>query len=165
MSETPAPETEDTPEARWRTLAMLEDWLDGPMLVLSFLWLVLVIYELAAGSSQALETFGTAIWVAFLLEFALRLALAPEKGRFLARNWLTVIALVVPAFRLRGLRLLRLARVAEGIVDPRRAIGYRRGATSTLWLKTSGRSAITVARGISWPWKSGVRTSILQSGA
>jgi voltage-gated potassium channel len=85
------------------------------MLVLSFAWLLLVIYELAAGSSQLLETFGTAIWVVFLLEFALRLALAPERGIFLQRNWLTVIALIVPAFRLlRGFRLLRLVRVTRG---------------------------------------------------
>jgi hypothetical protein len=39
--------------------------------------------------------------------------------------------------------------------EPRRATGYRRGATSTLWLKTSGRSAMTVASGISWPWEVG----------
>ena len=46
-------------------------------------------------------------------------------------------------------------------VEPRRATGYRRGTTSTLWLKTSGRSAITLASGISAPRKSGVSTSIL----
>src|SRR3954470_20512281 len=50
-------------------------------------------------------------------------------------------------------------------VEPRRAIGYRRGATSTLWLKTSGRSAMTLASGMSRPWKSGVRTSTLHLGA
>ena len=50
-------------------------------------------------------------------------------------------------------------------MEPRRATGYSRGATSTLWLKTSGRSAITFASGISWPWKSGVSSSILQPGA
>ena len=35
---------------------------------------------------------------------------------------------------------------------------------STLWLKTSGRSAITFASGISSPRKSGVSTSTLQLG-
>ena len=49
--------------------------------------------------------------------------------------------------------------------EPRRATGYRRGTTSTLWLNTSGRSAITLASGISSPRKSGVRTSTLQFGA
>ena len=50
-------------------------------------------------------------------------------------------------------------------VEPRRAIEYRRGTTSQLWLKTSGRSAMTLASGMSSPWKSGVRTSILHLGA
>jgi len=49
--------------------------------------------------------------------------------------------------------------------EPRRAIGYSRGTVSTLWLKTSGRSATTLANGISWPRKSGVSTSTLHPGA
>jgi hypothetical protein len=49
--------------------------------------------------------------------------------------------------------------------DPRRATGYSRGTTSTLWLNTSGRSAITLASGISSPRKSGVRHSTLHHGA
>jgi voltage-gated potassium channel len=73
-------------------------WLEVPMMVLSFVWLLLV--ELAWGTSRVLEVFGTAIWLAFILEFALRLALAPEKAVFLRHQWLTIIALVVPAFRL-----------------------------------------------------------------
>lgn len=109
------PTASDDPDDRWGALAALEDWLDTPMLLLSFAWLVLVIYELAVGSSRLLEIFGTAIWVAFLGEFALRFALAPGKGRFLRSNWLTVIALVAPGLRLlRGFRLLRLARVTRG---------------------------------------------------
>ena len=42
---------------------------------------------------------------------------------------------------------------------------WERGTVSTLWLKTSGRSWITFASGISWPRKSGVSTSTLQPGA
>lgn len=103
-------------EERSSTLASLEDWLETPMLVLSFLWLVLVLVELSWGMSGALEVFGTAIWIVFLAEFALRLSLAPDKGRFIAGNWLTVAALVAPAFRLlRGLRFLRAAQAARGL--------------------------------------------------
>lgn len=107
--------TSTGPEDRWAVLHALEDWLETPMLVLSFVWLVLVLVELTVGTFQLLETFGLAIWAVFVAEFLLRLALAPEKLAFLRRNWLTIISLVVPAFRLmRGLRLLRLARVARG---------------------------------------------------
>ena len=60
---------------------------------------------------------------------------------------------------------LRRTRSERCHVEPRRATGYSRGTISTLWLKTSGRSAMTVASGISCPWKSGVRHSTLQLGA
>lgn len=102
-------------EERWRTLAQLDEWLRGPMLVLSFVWLLLVVAELVRGSDELLGSIGMAIWVVFILEFLLRFTLAPEKLPFLKRNWLTVIALVVPAFRLvRAFAILRAARVLRG---------------------------------------------------
>jgi voltage-gated potassium channel len=102
-------------EERWGVLHDLEEWLQTPMMVLSFAWLLLVIVELVWGTTRMLEVFGTAIWIIFIVEFTLRFALAPRKGSFLQRNWLTVIALVVPAFRLlRGLRFLKVARAARG---------------------------------------------------
>lgn len=101
---------------RWDALRQLEAWLETPMLALSFAWLLLVLAELVWGTSDILETFGTAVWVVFLAEFALRLALAPDKGGFLRGNWLTVLALAVPALRLlRPLRFLRLARATRGL--------------------------------------------------
>lgn len=94
----------------------LEAWLEGPMNVLGFVWLLLVVLELVWGATRVLEVFGTLIWAIFIVEFAVRLALAPEKLRFLGANWLTVISLVVPAFRLlRGLRFLRFARATRGL--------------------------------------------------
>jgi len=103
-------------DERWRVLQELDEWLRTPMLVLSFAWLLLVLVDLVWGTSQALETFGIAIWIAFVLEFTVRFSLAPDKFGFLRSNWLTVIALVVPAFRLlRALRVLRFARAARGL--------------------------------------------------
>jgi voltage-gated potassium channel len=40
------------------------------------------------------------IWAIFIADFALRLAVAPGKRRFLIRNWFMAIALIVPALRL-----------------------------------------------------------------
>lgn len=106
---------------KWRLIAELDRWLQWPMIALAILWLGIVIVELTLGESRLLETLGTAIWVIFIAEFALRFTLAPEKGRFLKRNWLTAISLVVPAFRMlrafsalraaRGLRAIRLVRI------------------------------------------------------
>jgi voltage-gated potassium channel len=114
MEPTPPPEIEA--EERRITLAELEEWLRMPMLALSAFWLALVVAELAFGANQLLETIGTVIWVVFIVEFGLRLALAPEKPAFLRANWLSIIALVAPAFRLlRGFRLLRFARATRGL--------------------------------------------------
>jgi voltage-gated potassium channel len=111
-----APGSGNEPEERLTVLHQLEDWLQTPMLVLSFAWLVLVTVELVWGEWRLLETFGTVIWIVFIAEFFLRLGLAPDKSRFLRANWLTVIALVVPAFRLfRAFRILRLTRAARGL--------------------------------------------------
>ncbi len=86
------------------------------MLALSAAWLALVVVELAWGGSRLLETIGTVIWAIFLVEFALRLWLAPDRLAFLRANWLSVIALIAPAFRLlRAFRVLRFARAARGL--------------------------------------------------
>lgn len=100
---------------RWRLLGELEDWLHTPMIVLSLVWLAIVIFELTGHSSDLLLFIGTAIWLVFIGEFLLRFALAPEKRAFLQRNWLTILALIVPALRLlRGFAILRAARVLRG---------------------------------------------------
>lgn len=100
---------------RWQTLEQLDEWLRTPMLVLSFLWLLIVVVELTQGATALLTVFGTIIWVIFILEFLLRLGLAPEKVPFLKKNWLTMVALIVPALRLvRALAVLRAARALRG---------------------------------------------------
>ena len=70
------------------------------MRVLSFAWLMLIIGQLLRPDLHILSTFGSVIWGVFIADFALRFALAPGKTRFLRRNWLMAIALIVPALRL-----------------------------------------------------------------
>ena len=48
-------------------LQQLEDWLEIPMLVLSFVWLALFIVELIWGLSAFLDVLGTSIWMLFIL--------------------------------------------------------------------------------------------------
>lgn len=106
-------------QERRAVLRQLEDWLETPMLVLGLGWLVLLVIELAWGLSPLLETIGTVIWVIFILDFVVKFLLAPDKLDYLKANWLTVIALVVPALRVfrivRVVRLLRVARAARGL--------------------------------------------------
>lgn len=108
-----APETEAERES---ALHQLEDLLETPMIVLGFVWLLLLAVELVRGAGPLLQALGTAIWVAFVLDFALRLALAPDRSRYLRRNALTAISLFLPAVRvLRVARLARAARTARAV--------------------------------------------------
>lgn len=117
--------TEDTHEnndvntERREILERLERWLETPMIVLGFIWLALLIAELRWGINPFLEVLGTVIWVIFILDFALRLLVAPHKLSYLKSNWLTIIALIVPAFRIlrivRIVRLLGVARATRGL--------------------------------------------------
>lgn len=101
---------------RWRTLKQLDEWLRTPMLMLSLAWLIIVVIELTMGSTALLATLGTAIWIVFIAEFLVRFTLAPAKRPFLKRNWLTLVALVVPALRLfRAFTVLRAARALRGV--------------------------------------------------
>src|SRR5919202_583873 len=91
---------EASPRERLRALHGLDRWLRVPMIVLSFVWLLLVFAELLWPQQGWLESFGLAIWIVFIFEFALRLTLAPDKLKFMRGNWVTAIALIVPALRM-----------------------------------------------------------------
>jgi len=106
----------ETLDERWAVLEQLDEWLRTPMLVLSFVWLVLVVIELVWGGSRATDVFGIVIWGVFVAEFALRFTLAPDKLPFLRHNWITVLALLAPALRMiRVLRVFRAARALRGL--------------------------------------------------
>lgn len=101
---------------RWSALEDLDDWLEIPMMALSLIWLLIVVAELVWGERGLLTTFGLIIWVVFVVEFAIRFVLAPGKLSFIRQNWLTLIALVLPALRIfRALRLLRAAGALRGV--------------------------------------------------
>lgn len=121
-------------EERWAELRQLEDWLERPMQLLGFIWLALLLADLLGYGNALLETFGTAIWVTFIAEFALRLFLAPDRWAFLRHQWLTVLSLIVPAFRLfRAVRALR-------------ALGSLRGARLIRIVGSANRTMTTLRR-------------------
>ena len=100
-------------------LRQLEDWLEMPMVVLGFVWLLLLVLEFATSWGGRLEPVASAIWIIFIFDFLLKFTIAPAKWRYLRSNWLTVIALAVPALRVfrifRAMRALRAVRAVRGI--------------------------------------------------
>jgi len=106
-------------EERRSLVARLEDWLETPLLILGFVWLVLLVIELTGNLSPALELAGTIIWIIFIVDFALKFLLAPDKTDYLKASWLTALSLIVPALRVfrifRVFRVLRAARAVRGV--------------------------------------------------
>jgi len=135
-SQEPAESARET--ERLVVLSQLEGWIERPMQVLGFAWLALLVVELAYGLSPLLEAVSTAIWVVFILDFLLRLILAPAKGRYLKSNWLIAVSLLFPALRVlrvaRAIRPLGAARAVRGIRLVRVVSSVNRG------MRTLGRS-------------------------
>lgn len=138
-------------EERLALLERFENGLEKLMIVLAFAWLSLLVLELVWGETKLFAVFGTAIWIIFVIDFLIKLALAPQKIAYIKRNFITVIALILPALRivrivpfLRALRVskatqsLRLLRIlgsvnrgmrALGATLSRRGFGYVAGVT------------------------------------
>lgn len=100
-------------------LQQLEAWLEIPMLLLSFVWLAIFVVELIWGLSPLLDAVGITIWILFILDFGLKFFLAPRKLPYLKRNWLTILALMLPALRVirvvQVVRALKTARAVQGL--------------------------------------------------
>ncbi len=105
-------------------LVSLQGYLETPMVILSLVMVVAFLMEvslsLSPATARVLSLVQWVIWVIFVVEFAVELALAADKGRFLRANWLLVLALLVPA-----LRVLRIARAARAL----RSLGALRVVT------------------------------------
>jgi voltage-gated potassium channel len=101
---------------RRKLLTRIEDLFEGPLIILGFVWLILLVIELVFESNPLLERIGIVIWVIFIIDFLLKFVLAPRKGAYLRANVLTLLSLVVPAFRLfRLFRILRILRFSRSL--------------------------------------------------
>src|SRR5918999_113425 len=113
------------PAAREDLLGRLDRYLDVPLALASLALVLIAIIELTgevSGPWQGrLAALGWSLWSLFLVEFVVKLALAPVKSRYLRENWLDAL-IVLLAFRLlvfggRGsqstLQLLRRRRIGQ----------------------------------------------------
>jgi len=114
---------------RWKLLRELSAALDKPMTALAFVWLALVIVDFVYGLGRAGDLASNAIWIVFIVHFLLEFCIAPQKITYLRQNWLTVIALVLPAFRvLRVFRAFRIvARAGRSLTLLRLLTSLNRG--------------------------------------
>jgi voltage-gated potassium channel len=119
---------------RQRLLRQVASALDRPMTFLAFVWLGLLILDLTRGLSGWLAVLNNLIWGLFVAHFAVEFVLAPEKGKYLRSNWLTAVALVLPALRIlrvfRAFRALRAARAVRGTGLVRVVTSLNRGLSA-----------------------------------
>lgn len=122
---------EEIKNERLEILQQLEDWLETPMFVLSFIWLALFIIENIWSISPFLENVSNIIWIIFIIDFAIKFILAPKKIEYLKSSWLTAIALALPALRIfrafRVFRLLQVTRATRGLRLVRLLTSLNRG--------------------------------------
>lgn len=100
-------------EERNALLQRIVDHLNLPMALLGFVWLVLLIFDLVLGLPPLLQRMTTLIWLIFLAEFIFEFSVAPRKLAYLRHNWLTALALFVPAARL--FRVIGIVRAVPGV--------------------------------------------------
>jgi voltage-gated potassium channel len=102
---------------RHRLATRVGQALQLPMSILGLVWLVLIVWDLTRGLPPVLKGVSYVIWALFVLQFLLAFIIAPKKLAYLRRNWLTALALLLPAFRaltiVRALRVLRVVRGAR----------------------------------------------------
>ena len=119
MSDLNMEEKEVLDQERLQLLEQFEEWLEMPVVVLGFVWLVLLVIELIWGLNPLLNAAVYTIWIIFVIDFAIRFVLAPDKLRYLRINWLTALSLALPALRVfriaRLVRVLRLARATRSL--------------------------------------------------
>jgi voltage-gated potassium channel len=94
---------------------------DGPMLVITILWLPVLIVPLIvplSGATAATFLFvDLTVWALFAIEYFVKLYLATDRWRFVKTHVLDLIIVVVPFLRpLRAARLVRLQVLARFFV-------------------------------------------------
>lgn len=115
--------------------------LDVPFTVAGILFVLVIVADGVTPASSPWKdvwsTVGWMLWGLFVLEFALRLVIAPSRRTFLRRNWWQLVFLALPFLRfLRAFtRSARVARAVSSSVRGTRTAG--RQLTSRVgWLVT-----------------------------
>lgn len=98
---------------RWEHKADVPLTLLALAFLASYAWQVLD-PRMGHGLSEWLTVVSWAVWAAFALDFAIRLALADDRGQYALHHWYDVALIALPVLRpLRLLRLVALLRILD----------------------------------------------------
>ena len=101
-----------------------------PMLVFSLaivpLLIIPLVWELSSAAETTVVALDWMIWGLFLVEYGVRLYLAPRKGAFIRNNKIDLVVILLPFLRplrvVRSARALRLLRAARATTFLARAL-------------------------------------------
>ncbi len=144
----------ETRAQRYRLVAQIERLLDGPTTYLAIIFALALVAEIALSAQgmavpAVLGWIQLAIWVVFIIHFLLGITISPDRIRYLRRNWLTAVSLLVPF--LRAFRALRAVRALRATNSLRVVAGFNRMARSLraglAWTRAgyAGGLAVTAA--------------------
>ncbi len=150
----PVEDARPTRAERYHLVAEIEAVLDGPTTYLALLFAALLVAEIVLTAQRmdvpaVLGWIQLAIWGVFVVHFLLGITISPDRGRYLRRNWLTALSLVVPF--LRAFRALRAIRALRATNSLRILAGFNRSARSLrgvlAWTRAgyAGALALTAA--------------------
>jgi voltage-gated potassium channel len=108
----------------WRVLAFtrFSEAVDRPLMILAFLMIPIIIVplvtsDLPPGVSSSFVTLDYLIWTIFVIEYLIKVTLAPRRGHYVTHNVPDLVVVAVPMLRplrlLRSARVLRLARLTR----------------------------------------------------
>ncbi|WP_102158843.1 potassium channel family protein [Zhihengliuella halotolerans] len=132
MTEKPVPRPARGPgDDQTPPLSRVERWerrTEMPMILLALAFVAAYAWPVIDTSlpptiEEFLRNVTWTVWVAFAVDFGIRIALAERRLRYIAQHWYDVLMIAVPAFRpLRILRVLSAARLLNRMMT-RRLVG------------------------------------------
>lgn len=130
------------PGSGWRNrtdreiwLSRLEQWTELPLTVLALLLIPILLapylFPLSASTEDTLIAVDYLIWGIFAVDLAAKLAVAPDRRRYLRSHWFDVLLVALPLLRplrvTRSVRILRVLQIGRaGVAATRALVGIRR---------------------------------------
>ena len=160
---------------RWELLDHLQAIVEPVMIALGVVFLALMLLDYSgflSGSPREvlLSRAQTFIWAIFVIEFAVRIWIAPDRLRYLRSNWFSALTLALPFLRpfrslraVRALRSINLVRLLGGVNRAMRVL--RRVTAGHIVAYVAALSTFVCLAGATgvWYFDRGVEGSPIQS--